>query len=165
MTLSGSNSTGFYSILPPKEYKGLLAEIIWEWDDAAFTPHKVPVTNQNLILPMFSQGNYRVYWANLHSMGDPKAPGLDSLHQAWMLVPGEGPVTLPTSPHGGTSYKPSCEDHLQASRAEMKMAVVLLRGTSAQKSRSPRNETCAWCMEAESKRSVGRASLGIMHWE
>ena len=88
-------------------------------------------------------------------MGDPKALGLDSFHQAWMMVPGEGPVTLPTSSPGGTSVtKPSCEDHLQASRAELKMAVVLLRGTSAQKSRR-KNETCAWWMEAYNERSVG----------
>lgn len=76
VTVSGSNSTGFYSIPPPKAHKGPLVEAIWEWDCAAFTLHKVPVTNQNLLLPKFSQGNYSVYWAKFQSMSEELLTGV-----------------------------------------------------------------------------------------
>lgn len=39
-------------------------------------PHKVPVTNQNLLLPKFSQGNCSVHWAKFQSMNEELLTGV-----------------------------------------------------------------------------------------
>lgn len=44
------------------------------------------MNNQRTILPNCILGNQWVYWACLHSMGDPKAALLKSPHPAWMKV-------------------------------------------------------------------------------